>query len=97
MVGNPYDGHTLNEALEQAEIRSEMKPEQVFVDRGHQGVKIAGIRIWKSCQKRGITRALPSMKQETSPLLRRKHSPEEHSPFSSGESDHLACQRAQTS
>lgn len=32
MPGNPYDGHTLSEALEQASIVSEVKPEIVFVD-----------------------------------------------------------------
>jgi IS5 family transposase len=52
MPGNPYDGHTLDESLEQAEILSKVKPEQVFVDRGYRGVKIASVQIWKSGQKR---------------------------------------------
>ncbi|MBB5421605.1 hypothetical protein OKW33_006502 [Paraburkholderia atlantica] len=34
MPGNPYDKHTLEEALEEAHILSEVKPETVFVDRG---------------------------------------------------------------
>jgi IS5 family transposase len=44
MPGNPYDGHTLHEALEQAEIFSEVKPLMVFVDRGYRGVEVAGFR-----------------------------------------------------
>jgi IS5 family transposase len=61
MPGNPYDGHTLDEALEQAEILSEVKPEQAFVDRGYKGVKIADVQTWISGQKRGVTRALRAM------------------------------------
>ena len=34
--GNPYDGHTLNEALEQV-ARIAQCPEQAFVDRGYRG------------------------------------------------------------
>lgn len=39
--GNPYDGHTLHEQLEQASILmqdTEQKPEKVFVDLGYRGV-----------------------------------------------------------
>ena len=39
--GNPYDGHTLNEQLEQASIlmqASGMKPETIYVDLGYLGV-----------------------------------------------------------
>jgi IS5 family transposase len=58
MPGNPYDGHTLDEALEQTEILSEVKPEQAFIDRGYKGVKIDGVQTWISGQRRGVTRAL---------------------------------------
>jgi IS5 family transposase len=61
MPGNAYDGHTLDEALEQTEIPAEVKPEQAFIDRGYKGVKIAVVQIWMSGQKRGITRALRAM------------------------------------
>jgi transposase, IS5 family len=61
MPGNPYDGHTLYEALEQAEILSNVKPERVFVDKGYRGINIDGVQIWKSGQKRGVTRALKEM------------------------------------
>jgi IS5 family transposase len=61
MPGNPYDGHTLHEALEQAEILSEVKPLMAFVDRGYRGVEVAGVQIWKSGQRRGVTRGLKAM------------------------------------
>ena len=61
MPGNPYDGHTLHEALEQAEIVSNVKPEMVFVDSGYKGAEIAGVQIWRSGQRRGVTRGLKAM------------------------------------
>ena len=33
----------------------------VFVDRGYKGVEIDGVEIWKSGQRRGVTRALKAM------------------------------------
>lgn len=59
--GNPYDGHTLHEALEQAEILSEIKPLMAFVDRGCRGIEVDGVQIWKSGQRRGVTRGLKAM------------------------------------
>ncbi|WP_299846218.1 transposase, partial [uncultured Jannaschia sp.] len=35
--GNPYDGHTLHEAVEQVEILADARPRRVFVDRGYRG------------------------------------------------------------
>jgi IS5 family transposase len=61
MPGNPYDGHTLHEALEQTHILSEVKPEMAFVDRGYRGVQVDTVQIWRSGQKRGVTRALKAM------------------------------------
>ena len=61
MPGNPYDGHTLHEALEQAAILSEVEPEMVFVDRGYKGVEVDHVQIWRSGQKRGVTRGLKAM------------------------------------
>jgi IS5 family transposase len=61
MPGNPYDGHTLHEALEQAAILSEVKPLMAFVDRGYPGVEVAGVQIWKAGQRRGVTRGLKVM------------------------------------
>jgi len=61
LPGNPYDGHTLYEALEQVEILAEARPTRVFVDRGYRGHAIApdtGTAVYVSGQRRGMTRAL---------------------------------------
>ncbi|WP_347987885.1 IS5 family transposase [Methylomonas sp. AM2-LC] len=52
--GNPYDGHTLESCLEQAEILSGIRAKEVFVDLGYRGVELAGITIYKARQKRGV-------------------------------------------
>ncbi|MBB5405766.1 IS5 family transposase [Paraburkholderia youngii] len=46
MPGNPYDGHTLAEALEQAAILSDVTPEIAVVDRGYKGVDLEGVKIY---------------------------------------------------
>jgi IS5 family transposase len=61
MPGNPYDGHTLAEALEQAAILSDVKPEVVVVDRGYKGVVVDGAKIYHPELRRGITRGLRAM------------------------------------
>lgn len=61
MPGNPYDGHTLAETLEQVGILAERSPKTVIVDRGYRGVDLDGVQILRSGQKRGITRALHRM------------------------------------
>jgi IS5 family transposase len=61
MPGNPYDGHTLEETLEQVAILAERKPTTAIVDKGYRGVEIGGVRILRSGQKRGITRSLKAM------------------------------------
>ncbi|MBB5462776.1 IS5 family transposase [Paraburkholderia sp. Cpub6] len=61
MPGNPYDGHTLAEALEQSRMLSEAKPETVFFDRDYRGVEIDCVKIWHPGLRRGVTRALRAM------------------------------------
>ena len=61
MPGNPYDGHTLAEALEQAAILSDVKPEVAIVDRGYKGVAIDGVKIYHPGLRCGITRGLRAM------------------------------------
>ena len=56
LPGNPYDGHTLEETLEQVAILAERKPTIAIVDKGYRGAEIEGVRILRSGQKRGITR-----------------------------------------
>jgi transposase, IS5 family len=60
LPGNPYDGHTLPEAIEQVSILTGQKPKAVFVDKGYRGVNIEAVTIWRSGQKRGVT---PSIKK----------------------------------
>jgi IS5 family transposase len=53
--GNPYDGHTLPEALKQVE-RIVQSPQQVFVDRGYRGHDYSGpIEVHVDKQRRGRT------------------------------------------
>jgi IS5 family transposase len=60
--GNPYDGHTLPETLEQVSILADRRPSTAMVDkRGYRGVEIEGVRILRSGQKRGITKTLKAM------------------------------------
>ena len=63
MPGNPYDGHTLAETLEQVGILTgtDRPPATAIVDKGYKGVKLEGVRILMSGQKRGITRTLKAM------------------------------------
>ena len=58
MPGNPYDGHTLPEAVEQVSILTDHLPKAVFVDKGYRGIAVAGVAIWLSGQKRGVTPAI---------------------------------------
>ena len=58
MPGNHYDGHTLPEAVEQVSILTDHPPKAVFVDKGYRGVAVAGVAIWRSGQKRGVTPAI---------------------------------------
>ncbi|MCE3261981.1 MAG: ISRSO9-transposase protein [Pseudoduganella sp.] len=38
--GNPYDGHTLFEALEPVAILTDCQPKEVFVDLGYRAVDV---------------------------------------------------------
>ena len=58
MPGNPYDGHTLQEALEQVAILTDTRPRRAFVDRGYRGHGVEGTDVFISGQRRGMTSAL---------------------------------------
>ncbi|ESQ13615.1 MAG: hypothetical protein N838_33440 [Thiohalocapsa sp. PB-PSB1] len=58
MPGNPCDGHTLREALEQVEILTETRPRRAFVDRGYRGHGVETADVFISGQRRGMTPAL---------------------------------------
>lgn len=56
--GNPYDGHTLKEALEDIKKNIGRAPKKAAVDQGYKGHKIAltsGTAVYITGQKRGVT------------------------------------------
>ena len=54
--GNPYDGHTLKSALQNAKKHSEVPIQEVFVDKGYKGHAVDdGIQVHISGKKKGIT------------------------------------------
>jgi transposase, IS5 family len=58
LPGNPYDGHTLAEALEQVEILTDQRPRLAVVDRGYRGHGVETTRVLISGTRRGLTPAL---------------------------------------
>lgn len=61
MPGNPYDGHTLDETLEQVEILADKRPGIAIVDKGYRGAQVEGVQLLRSGQRRGVTRAMKAM------------------------------------
>jgi IS5 family transposase len=53
--GNPYDGHTLRQALEQVAILTDQRPELAVVDRGYRGHAETRTRVLISGTRRGLT------------------------------------------
>ena len=53
--GNPFDGHTLEPALDQVCKIVGRKPKRVYVDRGYKGAKPEGIKVLRSGRSRGLT------------------------------------------
>jgi len=51
---NPYDGHTLKDALESAEVTSGVRAKQAFVDRGYKGSRpsVPDVTVYISGQRR---------------------------------------------
>jgi IS5 family transposase len=43
--GNPYDGHTLQGAIEQVTALTGITPEQAYVDRGYRGHKLESLSV----------------------------------------------------
>ncbi len=55
LPGNPYDGHTLKEVLEETEALTGREIERVYVDKGYRGhTAPKPFRVFKSGQKRGV-------------------------------------------
>lgn len=59
--GNPFDGHTLQQALTQVERVTNQKPERCYVDRGYRGNGVSEVAVFISGRKRGVT---PTIKKE---------------------------------
>ena len=57
LPGNPYDGHTLAEALEQVEILTDRRPRLAVVDRGYRGHGVEDTQVLISGTRRGLTPA----------------------------------------
>jgi IS5 family transposase len=54
-AGNPYDGHTLGQALEQVEILTDQRPDLAVVDCGYRGHGVDKTRVLISGTRRGLT------------------------------------------
>ena len=63
MPGNSWEGHTLAETLEQLSILADAKPKMAVVDKGYLNVKLDGVCILRSGQKRRLTRTLHAAEQ----------------------------------
>jgi IS5 family transposase len=55
LPGNPYDGHTLRQAIEETQALTGREIERIYVDKGYQGHDAPKpLRVFKSGQKRGV-------------------------------------------
>jgi IS5 family transposase len=68
MPGNPYDGHTLPEALEQVEILTGQTPALAVVDRGYRGHGVSQTQVLTSGTRRGLTPALKKLLRRRSAI-----------------------------
>ncbi len=55
LPGNPYDGHTLKDALDQVRKLCGQQIEEVYVDRGYRGHDETESVVYISGQRRGVT------------------------------------------
>ena len=60
LPGNPYDGHTLQACLEQADGVSGLKAKEAYTDRGYRGhdCNSGTLKVWIAGAKRGVTTAI---------------------------------------
>jgi IS5 family transposase len=55
LPGNPYDGHTLRQAIEETEALTGREIERAYVDKGYRGHEAPKpLRVYRSGQKRGV-------------------------------------------
>jgi IS5 family transposase len=68
MPGNPYDGHTLADALQQVETLTGRCPTLAVVDRGYRGHGAHGTRVLVSGTRRGLTPRLARLLRRRSAI-----------------------------
>jgi transposase, IS5 family len=56
--GNPFDGHTLKAALASSEKNTIIKVKRAFVDEGYKGHGVEDAVVYRSRQKKGVTRRI---------------------------------------
>lgn len=69
LPGNPYDGHTLAEALEHVEILTDQRPKLAVVDRSYRGHGVETTRVLISGTRKGITPALAKLLKRRSAIV----------------------------
>lgn len=68
LPGNPYDGHTLRESLDQVEQLTGRRPAQAFVDQGFKGHDEIRTAVFVSRQKRDITASIKRLLKHRSAI-----------------------------
>lgn len=63
--GNPYDGHTLRDQLEQVEILTDTRVRRFYVDRGYRGHGVTETAVYLSGHRRGVARGDQERTQTT--------------------------------
>ncbi len=58
LPGNPFDGRTLTESLEQTARLTGVQPKEAYVDRGYRGHSVEATQVWIAGAKRGVTVAI---------------------------------------
>ena len=55
LPGNPYDGHTLKQVIEETQALTGREIERIYVDKGYRGHDAPKpLRVFRSGQKRGV-------------------------------------------
>lgn len=68
MPGNPYDGHTLADALDQVEVLTDIRPSLAVVDRGYRGHGVTRTQVLISGMRKGITPMLAKLLRRRSAI-----------------------------
>ncbi|QDA37006.1 IS5 family transposase (plasmid) [Paracoccus liaowanqingii] len=68
LPGNPYDGHTLPEALEQVAILTGRTPDLAVVDRGYRGHGMLETKVLISGTRRGLSPRLKALLRRRSAI-----------------------------